>query len=676
MAGSSASRLARHLGSLKLRLALTGLLVIGSSVALTVFFVLRDVGERAQRATLDAEQAQAERLAAILSNRIVGLQLALRNAGSQLPVEALGDRTAVFDFMQANRTLTGLFASTYVATPAGRLLAMVDERGLRDPGFDVADRAYFRRTLHEQRPVVSEPVIGRASHEASIILTYPVPDGQGHVAAVLGGTLRLATRSLMADLTQAGSSEHDPVTTIITDALGRIISHPEPEWILREAQAEPHIASAAEQWVAQGRPIEPQGSAMRVGAQIVAMAGVPDADWIIYRTARADTLLGGLAAGQRQAIWLGTGVALAGGGIILLATLWMLRPLRQLERRALRLLGDDLAAEDGWPDVRGEIGELSMVFRHVMQQRAASQQASRELLERMQAVMGHAPMGILFTRGRKFELVSERFGQLFGYASADLVGESPRLIYASDEVYQAVGARVAAAFAAGRLFDEEIEFVRRDGSRFWGHIQGAPVRDGDPSAGTIWTVSDVHEARQQRERLSWSATHDTLTELVNRREFEARLEELLRAPRTGERACALFIDLDRFKAVNDSAGHAAGDAVLKAVAGLLNQRVRSTDTVARLGGDEFAVLLRACEPDTAARIAEQMRGKVESLRLDWQGHALQVGASIGLVEIDASLADVASVMSAADAACYEAKRAGRNTVRSHAGAHLRLVDAG
>jgi diguanylate cyclase (GGDEF)-like protein/PAS domain S-box-containing protein len=676
MAGLSASRLARHLGSLKLRLALTGLLVIGSSVALTVFFVLRDVGERAQRATLDAEQAQAERLAAILSNRIVGLQLALRNAGSQLPVEALGDRTAVFDFMQANRTLTGLFASTYVATPAGRLLAMVDERGLRDPGFDVADRAYFRRTLHEQRPVVSEPVIGRASHEASIILTYPVPDGQGHVAAVLGGTLRLATRSLMADLTQAGSSEHDPVTTIITDALGRIISHPEPEWILREAQAEPHIASAAEQWVAQGRPIEPQGSAMRVGAQIVAMAGVPDADWIIYRTARADTLLGGLAAGQRQAIWLGTGVALAGGGIILLATLWMLRPLRQLERRALRLLGDDLAAEDGWPDVRGEIGELSMVFRHVMQQRAASQQASRELLERMQAVMGHAPMGILFTRGRKFELVSERFGQLFGYASADLVGESPRLIYASDEVYQAVGARVAAAFAAGRLFDEEIEFVRRDGSRFWGHIQGAPVRDGDPSAGTIWTVSDVHEARQQRERLSWSATHDTLTELVNRREFEARLEELLRAPRTGERACALFIDLDRFKAVNDSAGHAAGDAVLKAVAGLLNQRVRSTDTVARLGGDEFAVLLRACEPDTAARIAEQMRGKVESLRLDWQGHALQVGASIGLVEIDASLADVASVMSAADAACYEAKRAGRNTVRSHAGAHLRLVDAG
>ena len=186
------------------------------------------------------------------------------------------------------------------------------------------------------------------------------------------------------------------------------------------------------------------------------------------------------------------------------------------------------------------------------------------------------------------------------------------------------------------------------------------------------SFTDITEARGQRERLSWTATHDPLTDLVNRRAFEARLTEQLRERRR-EGACALFIDLDHFKAVNDSAGHAAGDALLKDIAAVLAQRVRASDTVARLGGDEFAVLLRGCDRAAASRIAEQMRAAVARYRLDWNGLRLQVGASIGLVQIDDSLHDVAAVMAAADAACSAAKRAGRNSVQSHAPAPLKLV---
>jgi diguanylate cyclase (GGDEF)-like protein/PAS domain S-box-containing protein len=663
-------------GSLKLRLALTGVAVIGASVALTVWLVLSDVGGRAQRAVLDAEQAQAERLATVLSNRLVGLQLALRGASADLAPASLASAPAVFAFLRQHRVLTDLFASTYVARADGRLLAIVDERGLRDPGIGVADRAYFQRTLKEQRSIISEAVVGRVSGEANIILTHPLHDADGRIVGILAGSLRLATRSLMADLTRVGNSAYDPVTTIITDTQGRIISHPSPEWILRDAQAEPRIADAVAQWVAQGRPVEPQGNAMRLGDDIVATAGVPDADWVLFRTARADTLLGGIAAGKRQALWLGVAVAFAGGGLIALATLILLQPLRQLQRRAQRLEDDELAPEDGWPVARGEIGQLSHAFRHAMQQRAASQREREQMLARMRAVMGHAPAGILFTRERKFELVSECFGRMFGYPSAELIGESPRLIYASDEVYQNLGARVAAAFGAGRPFDEEIEFVRRDGSRFWGRLQGAPVKDGDPGAGTIWIVADIGEAREQRERLSWSATHDPLTELFNRREFEARLARLVAERKPGDLASAFFIDLDRFTAVNVCAGHAAGDALLKDVAAILAEGVRASDTVARLGGDEFGVLLPGCTRETAVRIAEQMRARVEAYRLEWQGLTMQVGASIGLVEIDGSLESAAAVMAAADAACYESKRAGRNQVRSHAvPAHLRLVDS-
>ena len=279
--------------------------------------------------------------------------------------------------------------------------------------------------------------------------------------------------------------------------------------------------------------------------------------------------------------------------------------------------------------------------------------------------MGSAPVGIAFTRLSHFELVSAQFGEMFGHPCDAIVGKPTHLICLSESDHRALGLRVASAFAAGKMFDEEIELVRRDGSRFWARRQGAPVQAGDISAGTIWTFTDITESRVQREQLSWVASHDALTGLVNRREFELRLSEQLHDRRLSEVSAALFIDLDRFKAVNDTAGHAAGDELLKSVATILVARARADDTVARLGGDEFALLLRRCDQYAAEMVANQICEKVQAFRLEWQGLSLGVGASIGVVEIEAALPDFEAVMSAADAACYEAKRAGKNVVRVH-----------
>jgi len=127
----------------------------------------------------------------------------------------------------------------------------------------------------------------------------------------------------------------------------------------------------------------------------------------------------------------------------------------------------------------------------------------------------------------------------------------------------------------------------------------------------------------------------------------------------------MFIDLDHFKQVNDTAGHAAGDAVLRDIAKALVAQVRKSDTVARLGGDEFAVLLSECPLGHAREIAEKTRQAVADYGLDWEGRQLSVGASIGLVRVDGSFVDIAEVLAAADAACYAAKRQGRNRVVVH-----------
>ena len=293
----------------------------------------------------------------------------------------------------------------------------------------------------------------------------------------------------------------------------------------------------------------------------------------------------------------------------------------------------------------------------------------------MHAVMAKAPVGIAFTRNRRFELVSDEFNRLLGYEGSGLEGEAARVIYASDEFYQGLGTRVGAAFGVGRVFSEEIEFVRRDGSRFWGHLLGAPVSPHDAGQGTIWTLGDVSEERRKRDALSWAATHDALTNIANRQQFESQLAEHLADRRRRELACMLYIDLDGFKAVNDAAGHAAGDQLLRDIAALLLARIRSIDLAARLGGDEFGVLLRACALPTALGVAEQIRERIDAHVLHWHGKVFSVGVSIGVVQIEESYCVVAGVIAAADAACYAAKHAGRNAVRS-GGPGLRLVHDG
>ena len=182
------------------------------------------------------------------------------------------------------------------------------------------------------------------------------------------------------------------------------------------------------------------------------------------------------------------------------------------------------------------------------------------------------------------------------------------------------------------------------------------------------SISESHRTLQSRidaatALLAHQAQHDALTGLPNRRMFEERLEESLAASRrAGDHGALCFIDLDRFKIVNDTCGHAAGDDLLCHIARLIRQRVREQDIVCRIGGDEFALILRGCNRADALRIAEHLREGVAAFRFSWEDRRFSIGASIGVTFIDGSHATVADVLMAADTACYEAKKRGRNQV--------------
>jgi diguanylate cyclase (GGDEF)-like protein/PAS domain S-box-containing protein len=209
--------------------------------------------------------------------------------------------------------------------------------------------------------------------------------------------------------------------------------------------------------------------------------------------------------------------------------------------------------------------------------------------------------------------------------------------------------------------------IRRDGNEIYIESTASPIRDdkGDVTGGVL-VFHDVSEARELNRRLSYHASHDILTGLVNRREFENRLERALKSAKAGETSYTLcYLDLDQFKIINDSCGHSAGDALLSQLGALLKAKIRWRDTLARLGGDEFGLLLESCNLDEAIRTADALREAIREHKFTWDERSFSLGISIGVVPITAESEDVAGLLSAADSACQAAKEAGRNRIYSY-----------
>ncbi len=221
------------------------------------------------------------------------------------------------------------------------------------------------------------------------------------------------------------------------------------------------------------------------------------------------------------------------------------------------------------------------------------------------------------------------------------------------------------AFSKNKAISNPVEadLQRRDGTTIAVDYTASPMHNSDGQInGGVLTLRDVSKERGLAQRLSWEASHDALTGLVNRREFSNRLEKaIMRSNKNHSQHVLCFMDLDRFKVVNDTAGHAAGDQLLISLSARMSELVRGTDTLARLGGDEFAVLLEDCPLNQAERISGTLLSTVEEFRFEHNTQVFSLGVSIGLAIVDGSAASE-EILTMADTACYMAKEQGRNRI--------------
>ncbi len=308
------------------------------------------------------------------------------------------------------------------------------------------------------------------------------------------------------------------------------------------------------------------------------------------------------------------------------------------------------------------IGGLATDFNAMM---FDVEQRLRESEQQFKTAFDDAAIGMFrVDEHRAMYQVNESFATMLGYRKNELDGAQIGNISHPDDIE--IGMHQFEELKAGRIDRYQIEkrYSHKDGHPIWALCSVSVVRDANDSfQHAITHVQDITEARELSTELSYQATHDSLTSLVNRREFEARIESVLSTAQRDDREHAVcYLDLDQFKVINDTCGHVAGDELLRQISNLLRSKVRNNDTIARLDGDEFGLLMRGCPLVQAQRVAETLRSAIEDFQFVWDDIRFRIGVSIGVVPINGESSSVTEVLQQADSACYAAKDKGRNRV--------------
>ncbi len=253
---------------------------------------------------------------------------------------------------------------------------------------------------------------------------------------------------------------------------------------------------------------------------------------------------------------------------------------------------------------------------------------------------------------------------MFGYESGEMLGQHVSIVNApTDNSPKETADIIINALSNSGVWRGEVRNIKKDGTPFW---CSATVSTFDhPIYGTVWASvhADISERKAIDEKLSYQASHDALTGLPNRAEFEHRATRLISTLSTEDLEHAMcFLDLDQFKVINDSCGHPAGDELLRQLGRLLQKVIRKRDTFARLGGDEFGVLMEHCSLEQANRVAENILKAIADYQFAWDSKVFRIGVSIGLVAVTKTTGDFTNLFKQADAACYLAKDLGRNRI--------------
>ena len=344
------------------------------------------------------------------------------------------------------------------------------------------------------------------------------------------------------------------------------------------------------------------------------------------------------------------------------------KPIRAIADTTRRLANNETSTPIAL-DGPKEIKNLAEQFNYMLHSRVLAEESIREYSEQLHLTMDALHIGTWHVSLPDKNIHhSDNFAVIFGAMDGTQFENYPgleELIHEDDR--SLIREAYKEALESNALLENEFRVIWLDKSVHWIAAKGRIFKDenGIPEY-VVGIAMDVTSRKEADAHLQYLASHDPLTNLCNRLEFDKRLKQIYRlARRENSQYAVLYMDLDQFKVVNDTCGHIAGDELLRQLAYLLHSKIRETDTIARLGGDEFTILLENCPMQKAIELAEQIRSSVQDFRFVWKEKPFSVSISIGLVSVHDTSNTPEQIMSAADMACFTAKDLGRNRIYIH-----------
>ncbi|MFC4257445.1 diguanylate cyclase [Marinobacter lacisalsi] len=639
------------------RLANRGVVLFVGAVVLTVVIVslinMAISRDELERQTRTQVSTVAKMVAYELDRKLIERFGVLSEAADAMKMDATSFRQFSRLIMERQRPISHLFENIFLMDEQGRILESYPEvPGLK--GADLSGRPYFQDTVAQLTPQISQPFSSLLRDLPTVVMTAPVFDHNGAMVGVLAGSIVLTSNNFLSEVSSTGVGDDGYISVVSRSGLLLVQKG------YHSGIKTVNTGNAADLAGMEGFEGVTRGTSRDGELSLVAIQQLNMAPWYVSATWPLHDAMAPVNRLGEDLAWIAAIVALVLMPVAFYLSRRYLNPLMDL---AEQIRERHLGVREQPVDAGGyqEIRELAGTFNQVMSDRSEVEARLRAEQQRGESILAVLHEGVVMTDTRgNIRYANPAAARFIGYAD-DLIGaqlfelvtfqtESQPLsaedFLASDEIHGLDG---VLGNRGGQTLDIEVTMLH--------------VSRGEPDERLVFVIRDDSERRQQEQQLSWQATHDSLTSLLNRRAFSADLVKWLGEAGSLETPTVLMaIDLDYFKPVNDEGGHLLGDELLRQLADILRRSVRRSDMVARLGGDEFAILLPACGLDRALILAEHMRSEIESLRLAHDGRDFGVTASIGLTELSAADSSPRNAMARADEGAYAAKAQGRNQV--------------
>ncbi|GAB3625511.1 putative diguanylate cyclase YegE [Pandoraea terrae] len=637
-------------GRVALKTALVSMVLIAGVAFGIEFFVYGELRDSLQ-AQLDT---QVRLVSDQLDDKVRGKFLALQRMAHHVAGRLDMTPAQMQAFASASVSMPETFNTIFIASPDGRLL--FDSTFPKTP-LNVADRDYFKRVMAGAPQAISGLVAGKITGAPGVVLAVPVHGPNGEVSAVIGGAVNLLRENFIIDLATSHVGSSGRYCLLTDETPSRYVMHSDLSMLVKPAADERNLCGA-----------DTTGSSLLVSMRpLVARADMATTHWALVAVLPGVEAFSPLTK-VRQRVALLAGVAIALTAFVM----WwvargLLRPLDTLRDLVQRSSGD-LRAVEALPVQRAdEIGALANEFRQLMLQLGdhtdaleSSRESARANARRMQQIADRVPYLVMFLDAHeRFAFVNRACELRLKRPRGRIVGETVQALLGGD-MYAVVGPHLARAYQG-----ESATFHWEHGSGDEYHCFEASYQpewvSGHVLAGVHVFVRDITIERSNERRWRRESHTDHLTGLLNRKGFDNRLTTAMRRARDGESSQALLlVDLDRFKAVNDTYGHSVGDELLRRFAKRLATCVRSTDAIARFGGDEFAIVMTDVgDPRVAERAAVAILDAA-SRPMALSVGDIAIGACVGVTFVPAGESKTAGIVfDEADRALYGAKHSGR-----------------